>query len=67
MMNKEEIHLLSVELLFKYYKKDITDLYATHTEKIVLDNEVLNNLNERLYITTLDKHNDLQQRIDKAI
>ena len=63
---KEKITLLTVQLLFKYYKKDITDLYALNTDNIVLDNDVLNNLNERLYITTFDKYIDLQKRVDKA-
>lgn len=66
-MSKEEINLLKMQLYLNYYKNDITDRYVRVIDKIVLDNDVLNNLDERLYITTLDNYNKLQQRIDKAI
>lgn len=59
-MNDEEKNLLKVQLVLNYYKKDITDRYMRCIENIVLDNDVLNVLDERVYITTLDKYNKLQ-------
>lgn len=59
-MNDEEKNLLKVQLVLNYYKKDITDRYMRCIENIVLDNDVLNVLDERVYITTLDKYNQLQ-------
>lgn len=59
-MNNEEKNLLKVQLVLNYYKKDITDRYMRCIENIVLDNDVLNVLDERVYITTLDKYNKLQ-------
>ena len=73
-MNNEEKNLLKVQLVLNYYKKDITDRYMRCIENIVLDNNVLNVFDERVYITTLDKYNKLQHQnekykevIDKAI
>ena len=76
-MNKEEINLLKMQLYLNYYKNDITDRYVRVIDKIVLDNYVLNNLDERVYITTLDNYNELKlakednlqllDKIDKAI
>ena len=73
-MNDEEKNLLKVQLVLNYYKKDITDRYMRCIENIVLDNDVLNVFDERVYITTLDKYNKLQHQnekykevIDKAI
>lgn len=76
-MNKEEINLLKMQLYLNYYKNDITDRYIRCIDKIVLDNDVLNNLDERVYITTLDNYNELKlakednlqllNKIDKAI
>ena len=59
-MNDEEKNLLKVQLVLNYYKKDITDRYMRCIENIALDNDVLNVLDERVYITTLDKYNQLQ-------
>lgn len=59
-MNNEEKNLLKVQLVLNYYKKDITDRYMRCIENIVLDNDVLNVLDERVYITTFDKYNQLQ-------
>ena len=76
-MSKESINLLKIQLYIEYYKKDITDRYIRCIDKIVLDNDVLNNLDERMYITTLDVYNELKlvkednlqllNRINKAI
>lgn len=65
-MSKEEIDLLKVQLLLDYYKnKDITQHYRTLIENnIVFDNDtldVLNDINETIYITKFDKHIKLQQ------
>lgn len=60
-MNKEEINLLKTQLYLNYYKNDITDRYVRIIDTIVLDKDILNTLNERVYITTLDKYNRLQQ------
>ena len=59
-MSKESINLLKIQLYLEYYKKDITDRYIRSINKIVLDNDVLNNLDERMYITTLDAYNELK-------
>lgn len=73
-MNKEEIDLLRYDLVIEYYKnKDITTRYRRITNNTAIDNEILDNLNDTLFITTLNKYNNLQQenkqlkeRIDKA-
>lgn len=61
MMNKEEIHLLKIKLFLNYYKKDITDDYIRCVDNIVLDNKVLNSMDERLYITTLENYINLEK------
>lgn len=61
-MNKEEIDLLRYDLIIEYYKnKDITTRYRRITDNTVIDNEILHNLKDTLFITTLDKYNKLQQ------
>ena len=61
-MNKEEIDLLRYDLIIEYYKnKDITTKYRRITDNTVIDNEILDNLKDTLFITTLDKYNKLQQ------
>ena len=62
-MSEENINLLKVQLFLNYYKNNITDNYVRCIDNIVLDNNVLNNLNERVYITTLDNYNNLQQEL----
>ena len=59
-MNKEKINLLTIQLFLKYYKKDITERYAKCIDNIVVDNDILYT-DERLWITTLEKHIELQQ------
>lgn len=72
-MNKEKINLLNLKLYLNYYKKDITDRCIKCIDNLVLDNDVLYT-NERLWITTYEKYNKLQAKvnqletiIDKAI
>lgn len=67
--------LLDMKLLLKYYKNNnILDHYyimlGDNDDRLVMDKEVINNLenvNEKIYITTFKKHIELQNRIDKAI
>lgn len=61
MMNKEKINLLKMQLFLNYYKKDITDRYVRCIDNIVLDNKVLDAMNERLYITTLENYINLEK------
>ena len=65
-MSKEEINLLKMQLYLTYYKNNITDRYVRVIENIVLDNDVLNNLYEKLYITTLDNYNELKEELKLA-
>ena len=60
-MNNQEKHLLNIYLRLDYYKKDIIDMYSLTTTNVVLDNHVLDNIKDKLYITTFDKHIKLQQ------
>lgn len=60
-MNNQEKHLLNQYLRLDYYKKDITDMHSLITTNVVLDNDVLNNIKDKLYITTFDKYIKLQQ------
>lgn len=60
-MNKEEKKLLNIKLYLEYYKKDITDRYNRLISNIVLDNDLLNVLDDRVYITAFDKYTKLQQ------
>lgn len=61
-MNEEKINLLKIQLVLNYYKNDITDRYLRCIDNIVIDNDVLYVLNEKLYITTLDKYIKLQEK-----
>ena len=61
MMTKKKINLLKIQLVLNYYKKDITDHYVRCIDNIVLDNKVLDAMNERLYITTLDNYINLEK------
>ena len=54
-MNEEKKTLLKAELILTYYKENINNSYITKTEDIVLDNSVLDNLAEKIFITTFDK------------
>lgn len=60
-MNKEEKHLLKYELIIDYYKDDITKLYRRRSDNTCFDNDILNNEDDVLYITTLNKYQKLQQ------
>lgn len=62
-MNKKEIKLISVKLYTEYYKNNIEDRYIrNYSDNVVIDNDVLKaDYLEYVYITTLDKHNKLQQ------
>ena len=67
-MSKEPKTLLKADLILNYYKDDITERYTRNlANNIVMDNDILYVTNEKVYITTLEKHCELQQRIDKAI
>lgn len=60
----EEINLISVKLYTEYYKNNnIEDRYIrNYSDNTVIDNDVLKaDYLEYVYITTLDKHNKLQQ------
>lgn len=62
-MKAEQINLLKSTLLLEYYKEDIRQRYRTISSNIILDNEVLETFNERIYITKWDKHIKLEQQI----
>lgn len=67
-MSEEPKNLLKADLILNYYKDDITERYIRNlTNNIVMDNDILYVTNEKVYITTLEKHCELQQRIDKAL
>lgn len=59
-MNEDEKTLLKAQLIVNYYKKDITDRYVKCIENIVFDNDVLNIVNEKVFVTTFDKYMKLQ-------
>ena len=54
-------NLLKICLYLEYYKEYITDLYGVTLTDIALDNDVLDNLTKRLYVTTLDKQIKMEQ------
>lgn len=54
-------NLLKIQVYLKYYKKDITDRYGVMLNDFSVDNDVLDNLTKRLYITTLDKQIKMEQ------
>ena len=62
-MSEEKINLISVKLYTEYYKNNIEDRYIrNYSDNAVIDNDVLKaDYGEYVYITTLDKHNKLQQ------
>ena len=62
-MSEEKINLISVKLYTEYYKNNIEDRYIrNYSDNAVIDNDVLKaDYLEYVYITTLDKHNKLQQ------
>lgn len=67
-MKKEKINLLDTELLFTYYKNNnFADKYrfVAKQNNLIIDNEILDNLKDYLYITTLDKYNEMQQQLKK--
>lgn len=50
-MKTEQIHLLKSALHLEYYKKDISHRCIGVLSNIVLDNEVLKDFSEWIYIT----------------
>lgn len=69
-MNKEEINLLKIQLILDYYKNNnITEHYKNLIEnRIVFDNDtldILNDINENIYITKFNKYNELKQQNKK--
>ena len=66
-MSEEKINLISVKLYTEYYKNNIKDRYIrNYSDNTVIDNDVLKaDYGEYVYITTLDKHNKLQQENQK--
>lgn len=61
----QEKKLLFIYLYLEYYKKDITDRCCSMLTDIVLDNDVLEDINERLYIIKWNKYNELQKENKK--
>lgn len=57
-MNKK---LLKICLHLEYYKEYITDRYGVMLTDFAVDNDVLDNLTKKLYITTFDKQIKMEQ------
>lgn len=60
-MKIKQNHLLKICLYLEYYKECITDRYGVMLTDFLVDNDVLDNLTKRLYITTLDKQIKMEQ------
>lgn len=61
-MNKEEIKLIRLELILDYIKNnDYSKQYRRMNDTLAMGNEVLENIESILYITTLDNYNKLKQ------
>ena len=60
-MKIKQNHLLKIYLHLEYYKECITDRYGVMLTDFLVDNDVLDNLTKRLYITTLDKQIKMEQ------
>nr|DAP38447.1 MAG TPA: hypothetical protein [Caudoviricetes sp.] len=60
-MKIKQNHLLKICLHLEYYKEDITDRYGVMLTDFAVDNDVLDNLTKKLYVTTLDKQIKMEQ------